>query len=147
MFLKRTMPARNYKIRLFRTVCYKTELGYHFLQGKRKCKKKKNSVIQIFGYLNLSMERGTMAKEAPFSHSPALQETHFTTATWHWTLDVAKQKSMHQRLTSLNYCLFKELSSGAFFFSSSFHTSRVQHSRLDGMGNYSLVTVTCGTIP
>lgn len=142
------MPARNYKIRLFRTVCYKTELGYHFLQGKRKCKKKKkNSVIQIFGYLNLSMERGTMAKEAPFSHSPALQETHFTTATWHCTLDVAKQKSMHQRLTSLNNCLFKELSSGAFFFSSSFHTSRVQHSRLDGMGNYSLVTVTCGTIP
>ena len=57
-----------------------------------------------------------MAKEAPFSHSPALQETHFTTATRHWTLDVAKQKSMQQRLTSLNNCLFKELSSGAFFF-------------------------------
>ena len=84
LFLKRTMAARNYKIRPFRTVYNNTELGYRSLQGKRKCKKKKKkekkSVIQIFSYLNLSMERGTMGQggtlltqsstaKDPFRHS------------------------------------------------------------------------------
>lgn len=108
LFLKRTVPARNYKIRPFRTVCYNTELGYRSLQGKRKCKKKKKKISDTNFQLFESVD-GTMAKEAPFSHSSALQETHFTTATSHWTLDVAKQKSIHQRLTSLNNRLFERI--------------------------------------
>lgn len=55
------MPARNYKIRLFRTVCYKTELGYHFLQGKRNCKKKKkfsNTNFRLFESVNGTRNNG-----------------------------------------------------------------------------------------
>ena len=120
MFLKLTMPARNYKITPFRTVCYDTELGYRSLQAKRKCKNKKqkqkisDTNFQLFESVKGTRNNG---QGGTFSHTglPAVQETHFTTATSHWTLDVAKQKSIHQCLTSLNNCLFKELSSCAFF--------------------------------
>ena len=78
LFLKRTMPARNYKIRPFRTVCYNTELGYRSLQGKRKCKKKKKnqwykfSVIWICRWNN--GQGGTLLTQFstardPFHHS------------------------------------------------------------------------------
>ena len=75
------MPARNYKIRLFRTVCYKTELGYHFLQGNFKCKKKKkkfsNTNFRLFESVNGTRNNGqggtllTQSSTArdPFHHS------------------------------------------------------------------------------
>ena len=76
------MPARNYKIRLFRTVCYKTELGYHFLQGKRKyiyIKKKKfsDTNFRLFESVNGTRNNGqggtllTQSSTAryPFHHS------------------------------------------------------------------------------